>query len=106
MKPCAREGCPNTVTSTHPKARWCSNACKQAGWKDRAGYEVVGVRKASQRRRKRKGGRRLSLRESMELAERIAQLVDHAGYTRAQPYLGTVVREIFAEQRARLDGDR
>ena len=41
------------MTSNHPAARWCTNACKSAGWKAEHGYAVLGVRKACQTRKTR-----------------------------------------------------
>lgn len=74
MKTCARNGCDNHVRSRHARARYCSNACKSQGWRDREGYVLTAVRKACQtpkRRATRDGnGMRLyvSTAEARELA--------------------------------------
>lgn len=58
-RPCAREGCPNDA-KTHPRAIYCSNACKIAACKQRrravdavtltdAGKRFPGVRGAQRR---------------------------------------------------------
>jgi hypothetical protein len=55
MKTCALPDCPNPVTSRHPRARYCSSAHKQAAWKLRSGYRVLGRQRTSQRRKTRDG---------------------------------------------------
>jgi hypothetical protein len=71
MRMCDYPGCSDPVRSTHPEARWCSKAHRQAGWKERVGYRLVAHRKASQRRPTREGrGVRvyISTQEAEELA--------------------------------------
>ena len=59
---CAWRECPNPLSSSHGNARYCSNRCKSAAYKDRTGYRVVGVRDRPQTRkpetRQRHGGQR------------------------------------------------
>ena len=64
---CAIPDCPNPVTSRHPKARFCSNACKSRSWRDRTGYVIQAAtsKRVRHRRTTRDGlGVRLYLSET------------------------------------------
>lgn len=52
-RPCGHRGCPETVTRRN--ARYCSQACRQADWRQRHGLILQTVRKASPRRKSREG---------------------------------------------------
>jgi hypothetical protein len=61
---CLRAGCDNPAAS-HANARYCSNACKSAAYKDRTGYWLTAHRKACQTRKR--SGRQLSYRKTVDV---------------------------------------
>ena len=87
MRTCARQGCPQPVTSTHRRARFCSSACKSADWRARSGYVLVGQQEACQTRKKR-GGRQVSYRKAVTAMTEV--LVE--GYA-ISPYVAQLVAE-------------
>lgn len=66
LRTCERDGCENQLDEMHGGARYCSNACKTAAWRDRTGYRLLGVRKPSQTRKSRRSGRQVSYRKAVE----------------------------------------
>jgi hypothetical protein len=67
LRTCERDGCENQLDEMHGGARYCSNACKTAAWRDRTGYRLLGVRKPSQTRKSRRSGRQISYRKAVEV---------------------------------------
>jgi hypothetical protein len=105
MRTCARDGCPNPVTSRHASARYCSDACKSAQWRADAGYRVVGVRKACQtpKKRRRQSGMQVSWAKAVAILE--AEYTDK-GLVAEDAHASAVwlLRNALSDkQRARLD---